>query len=508
MDQNYANLNPQQLAILNWRKTRTGSANIVARAGCGKTTSLIALVQDIVANTDSNVFLGAYNKAIAAEISARLKALNIDWRRAEAGTMHSVGFRLWRRAASGVKVEEKKVHMIIDALATREGGIYLEAAPQIRAAVSLAKQSGFGWVHAVDNEPEWFNLFEHYGIELDEGLPLGEAVRACIAVLRESHRTDREVVDFDDMISAPIVHNLIVRYPYDFVLIDEAQDTNVARRTLALRLMKPRTGRMVAVGDDRQAIYGFTGADSNAMELIRRELNSTVLPLNVTYRCPKLIVAEAQKLVPDITAHASAPEGELKHEAYDGFDFSRFEKTDAVLCRNTAPLIELAYRLIGKKVPCRVEGRDIGKSLEKLARRWKVRSLEVLLGRLEKYLEREIAKWTAKGREERAAAVEDQVESLRALIGVCMAEQKYHLEDLVELIGRMFGDTPQGEPQRMLTLSTVHKSKGREWERVFILRAREFMPSRWARKEWQQEQEQNLIYVAITRAKRTLIYLD
>ena len=69
----------------------------------------------------------------------------------------------------------------------------------------------------------------------------------------------------------------------------------------------------------------------------------------------------------------------------------------------------------------------------------------------------------------------------------------------------MFGDTKDGEKARVLTLSTIHKSKGREWDRVFILGRTRYLPSPWARKEWQQLQEKNLEYVALTRAKDTLV---
>jgi len=52
----------------------------------------------------------------------------------------------------------------------------------------------------------------------------------------------------------------------------------------------------------------------------------------------------------------------------------------------------------------------------------------------------------------------------------------------------------------------VHKAKGLEWLRVFIL-DRDRMPSRWARRDWQVQQEENLIYVAYTRAKEELYFL-
>lgn len=503
-------LNEQQNDVLNWVGADTGSLNLIARAGCGKTTTLIEVVEEIGRKfPGTSTFMGAFNKAIAGEIAAKLKARAIDWRQAEAGTMHSIGFRLWRKVANDVKVDEKKVLQIIDRLANERPHemAFISAANAVRSAVSLAKQSGFGWLKDVEDRAAWFELFDYFGIESDSDVAPAEIVEASIVVLKASYAADRAVIDYDDMIAAPIVHNVAVRYPYDFVLIDEAQDTNAARRTLALKLLRPVTGRMIAVGDDRQAIYGFTGADSDAMTLIRRELNSKQLPLNVTYRCPKAIVREAQRYVPDITAHASAPEGAVRRALSGEIDFKQHSR-DAVLCRNTAPLIKMAYELIARKIPCRVEGRDIGKSLQLLAKRWKVKTLAALRNKLDDYLQRETAKWLAKGREEKVAAVEDKVTSVLALIDVCTAEGKTEVCDLTRLIETMFGDTAVGQQSPVLTLSTVHKAKGREWPTVFILRAKEFMPSKWARKEWQQLQEQNLIYVAITRAQQNLIYLD
>lgn len=72
-------------------------------------------------------------------------------------------------------------------------------------------------------------------------------------------------------------------------------------------------------------------------------------------------------------------------------------------------------------------------------------------------------------------------------------------------ITSMFMDTTGDEPRPTLTLSTVHKAKGREWERVFVLGANLWMPHPMARQAWDIEQERNLIYVSYTRAKQELV---
>jgi superfamily I DNA/RNA helicase len=74
-------------------------------------------------------------------------------------------------------------------------------------------------------------------------------------------------------------------------------------------------------------------------------------------------------------------------------------------------------------------------------------------------------------------------------------------------INSLFGDTPAGERPRVVTLSTIHKSKGREWPRVLWWGANAYQPSPFARQVWQQGQERNLMYVAATRAQETLVHV-
>lgn len=528
-------LSEQQVNIINWTDTGSGHLNVHARAGCGKTTLLVAVTEHVVRSGMGNVFLGAYNKAIASEIKLRLEKLGLNWQDAEASTLHAAGFRLCR-AAWRPDLDENKVRKIVERMA-RLSAFFERNARTICSGVSLAKQTGIGVLHGVEDESVWLAMFEHYGVnDLADGDGATDLVDSCMRVLDESNKTLQDTVDFDDMVYGPLVAGLRVKYPYQWVLLDECQDVNATRRELALRLLAPG-GRFIAVGDSYQSIYGFTGADSDAMELVRKRLDSATLPLTVTYRCPKAVVKEAQRFVPDIVAHESAPEGEVltkqflldllpdKRLSKPGdiakADFapvvdldstvtpSYFQPTDAILCRNTAPLVALAYKLIRKRIACRVEGRDIGISLRKLAEKWKVKSLAQLVDRLDGYLSRERARLVAKDENMRAQQVEDKVTTLLTLIELCTSEGKHQVEDLFSLIDSLFSDSPtSGLPKPLLTLSTVHKAKGREWDRVFILDRERYMPSRYAKKVWEMQQENNLQYVAATRAKQTLVYLN
>jgi hypothetical protein len=182
---------------------------------------------------------------------------------------------------------------------------------------------------------------------------------------------------------------------------------------------------------------------------------------------------------------------------------------DAILCRTNAPLLRTAFSLIKKGIGCRIEGRDIANGLLAVIGKWKVTTLVALSERLETYLDRESQKAMRKGNDAMLALVQDKVDCIRACIERCYLDNKTTVVDLKSLINGMFSDADGKETNRnLLTLSSAHKSKGLEWDRVFLLGRQDYMPSKWAKKEWMLEQERNLIYVAVTRAKEHLVEVD
>lgn len=517
-------LSDQQQAVLDWARDDRGSLILLARAGCGKSSTLLALTADIVQRCPgASIFIGAYNRPIANELAAKLKALGIDWKNASANTIHGAGMAAWRKVTGWSTdeatrhISDKKLQTLLhEEMKTEEQ--QKKVAPyeaMILKAVSLAKQRAFGVLCQIDDTGKWFDIIDHFG--LDEDLPddsdIEFAVKVCIWLYKRSLARCREIIDFDDMILAPLYFKAKF-WQYDWVMIDEAQDTNPARRALALRILKPG-GRLVAVGDPAQAIYGFTGADADSLELIKKAVNAKVLPLNVTYRCPKSIVRRAQQWVPDITAHESAPDGTERRvwmmPAPEGspsrpvITDEKFTADDAVLCRNTKPLVELAYNLLRRGVACRLEGRAIGEGLIVLINRFQVVNSPALIKKVAEWREGEVQKWLAKGKEQKAEEVADRAETITALATQLIEDGKTKVADLVQFIRDMFGDTPAGEKPKCLTLATVHKSKGREWNRVYILGQAKYMPSKWARKDWQMEQEVNLMYVATTRVQKEIV---
>ncbi|PZU95526.1 MAG: hypothetical protein DI527_00525 [Chelatococcus sp.] len=501
---------PQQHNFLDWAQNGSGSCVLEAVAGAGKTTTVLGAVDRM---PGQHAIL-AYNRKIAEEIGGKLKSAGYDFRKAQAGTVHSFGFSAFRKEFPNVRIEGDKVGKIADELIAPPGledaGVGLgEYRSVIVKLVSLAKQRALGVIERFGDDDRWLDIIEHFGlldeceVELDEDQehPVAAIIEKAKEIMRTSNR-DTATIDFDDMVYLPLLYK--VRFwKFDVVMVDEAQDTNPARRALVRALVK-KGGRVIAVGDRHQAIYGFTGADSDSLDLIAEDFNCVRMPLTVTYRCPKAVVAFAQQWVSHIEAHESAPEGKVSEIDMQGFlSLADMGAGDAVLCRNTKPLVALAFALIRRRIPCRVEGKDIAARLKSFTKRWKVRSIEDFVGRLDAYFERQMTKLLAAKQEAQLQALEDCVETLKVVAAQCLEEGKTRMSDLLAFLDDLFGD----DVTDVLVLSTIHKSKGREWPRVFWLDRAGTCPSRWARQGWQKEQENNLCYVAATRAQSILIDL-
>jgi DNA helicase II / ATP-dependent DNA helicase PcrA len=496
----------KQVDIFTWAATGTGSAIVEAVAGSGKTTTLVELVKRL----KGTVAFAAYNKAIAVEIGAKLEG-QVDKTKVKSGTFHSFGNSAWRQVAPKVKMDGNKVRDIVAKMDIPE-----RFHAFVIKAVGLSRQWGIGALTPFDHAPSWDNLvvrFELDGtltkkgedidaVDLDE--LTAQAIQYSIAALKTSAKIADKIIDFDDMIYMPVLGD-VKMWQNDWVLVDEAQDTNPIRLALAKKMLRPG-GRLIAVGDPRQAIYGFSGADSESLNKIAKEFNAISLPLTTTYRCPKAVVRLAQTWVNHIQADDSAPEGsvtEMVAEDFDKLDATALRQDDAILCRNTAPLVKLAFALIRRRIACHVEGRDIGQGLIKLASQWKVKTVGALRGRLEGYRAKEVEKAMAKGQETKAEQVNDRVETLLVIMDTLKPSDA--VSEVVSIIEGLFGDTPEGGKAKSLTLCTIHRSKGREWHRVYWFGRNKYQPSPYARQDWQVEQEHNLMYVACTRAKSELI---
>lgn len=495
---------------------------LIARAGTGKTSSIMMGVDAYTALYPSHqIAVVAYNVDITREIEGKLKAAGYDWRQVQARTAHGFGNYLLKNTFRP-EIDEKKVWKLIDA--RREPlprtSPFWAYGSQIQQLVSLGKQAGVGFfdhLHAEDRSA-WYGIADHFDIaSFDSSVNIDEVVTCAISIYRESLAIT-DSIDFDDMILMPLVYGVRVKYPFDLVFVDERQDLSAARHALVKKLLKPDTGRMVIVGDPRQSIYGFSGAETRGMEDCIEEMDMVTCPLSVTWRCARKIVKTAQKIVPDLEAAPTAAEGEVLFQPVllSAADYDRQYGAvpaatimledlepgkDAILCRNNAPLAPLAYKLIRAGVPAKILGRKIGEGLITLCERWDVKKTEALVNKLLDYREREVSKLKLKGQDAKAEDVGDRVNTLLEIVQEVNRRGHYTVDAVIRFVRELFSDETRG----YVTLSTYHKSKGKEWDRVILFEHGSRCPSRAARQAWQLKQEENLAYVAITRARKTLV---
>ena len=443
----------------------------------------------------------AFNKTIADELKARTKDIPDTF----AMTVHSLGLSAISRAIGHPEVDADKMRKILMSWAERrfpdprDRRSWLQTnGNAMHDLASKGRAYCIGVTCELDDMAAWENLIMHFGMEEDLPSNWFELVQWMI----KKSMAITEVIDFDDMIYMPLYLNL-EGWKYDWVLIDEAQDTNPARRLLAERSMK-RNARLVAVGDPHQAIYGFTGASHDALDRIRERFSCTTLPLSVCYRCAKNIVAEAQPLVPHIEAGDNAKDGTVEFMHREKLE-EAVKPGDAILCRLNAPLVQATFELIRAGRPAKMLGRDVGAGLAKMATKWKINNLSDYRLKLQSWAKDQIAKLIEQERGAAATNLEDKVNTIYVFLDHCDEQGITTTKGLAEYIRNFFNEKVG---DKCITLSSVHKAKGAEWDTVFLLERNKLMPFAYAEKDWEVEQENNLIYVAVTRAESRLVYVD
>jgi superfamily I DNA/RNA helicase len=490
---------PQQKAIFNFFAKKVvfedvleaakqiqvfGNLVVRARAGTGKTTTIIEAINYA---PESRILLAAFNKSIAEELKTKLRNP-----KAMAKTLHSVGVSFVYRSWTGVQLDLERG----ERLARKVCG---PMAPD--PVVNLVKRlAAIGKNAAPFPEPDdLIDLAYQFDLDPDDYLQEDGWSTERIARLAEQAMdlacVKDGTIDFDDMVFVPL-RNGWVRPRFDLVVIDEAQDMNASQLMLAMKVCE-KGGRVIVVGDDRQAIYGFRGADSNSIDRLKGELVAHELGLTITYRCPKLVVEHAAKLVPDYIAAPTAPDGQILSMEYDRM-IQEAVPGDFVLSRKNAPLAKACLRFIAQRKRAMVKGREIGTGLVAVISKVRGKDIPDFLARLKKWETKQIERLRKVGKKSAEAKIEyvqDQAEVLRALSASVST-----LPLLEKAIRDMFQDTPGGEKD-YIVLSSVHKSKGLERDRVFMFQETLYPGGQHS------IEEENIEYVAVTRTKKTLVWV-
>lgn len=487
-----------QKAIFEWVLEGSGDCMVSAVAGSGKTTTLVE-VGKLLPREKRAIFL-AFNKHIAEELASRLAGTVV-----QARTIHSVGNATLYREFGRLTVRVDKYGDICWRAIERAFPEYKSAEDGKREIATLAKLLArlvdLGRLTLNDkNVSALIELAQEHSLDIENG-KLDKLARLVESVCREGvwNAETLRVIDYTDMVWMPVVLNLPTE-KFDFILVDEAQDLNAAQRKLVYKL-RAEGGRAIWVGDPHQAIMGFAGADFDSYYAIKEECSAIELPLSICYRCPRSHVELAQQIVPEIEAREDAPEGEIL-DIVEAELYKHVRERDLVGCRLVAPLIGQCINLIRHDIPARVRGRDIAKTLVNLAERLAKtkQSWEDFPKSVEEHRTKQAEKLSKrKNPENQLLVLNDTCDALQA----CYEEfDAPSVEVFCSRIEGIFADD-----RATVWLSTIHKAKGLEADRVFILKPHK-LPLVWSRQTEQQfEQEMNLKYVALTRAKQTLTWV-
>lgn len=464
--------------------------------------------------TPQRVVAVMFNKRNAEDIQPKLPQTG----NCTAMTTHSLGRGVLSANGGSRRLNDKKVFEILDDIQMSFPERMLRG--PIKKMVSIAKAMGIvpkGYVGAyglTPDEPEtWAQMIDHYAIEFEEKWQEESAIDYTRKVLRLSidmSAGKTGCIDFDDMLYLPVIMRMA--FPkYDWLFIDEAQDLSGIQHEIVKRSVGP-TGHVIAVGDPHQAIYQFRGAHSNSMQKLASEMDMAELPLSICYRCDKEIVKEAKTIVPQIEWQDGRADGIVDYgigpEKWAAFDAVQTDKGPifpAILCPFNAPLVATAFKFIRQKIACRVLGREIGQGLVKILQKLQASTVKEAELRLNDYCAEELGR--LEGKENKVQILLDKVDTLRVFLEETPPNEP--VSTVEAAINQLFADDAKG----MVTLSTIHKSKGAEYPRVFLMKRDALFATTTGGKKprpllpWEIESKRNLYYVGVTRSQNHLTFL-
>ena len=479
-----------------------------ARAGTGKTTTLIRALSDGYTGEQSALFL-AFNKSIAEELKARAPS----W--VKVATFNGLGHELLLgQFGNDLKLEPRKVRNtvkeIVDSLdpctksfwnRSRVGYAILCVEKALESTELPGKSLPLIITTAIAGEDP-----------VDQSALREPLLLLCTEVMRAMW-CNTKVFCFAEQLWR-CYHERFFLPQYPLVLVDEAQDLNDLQIEIVRQLVG-ETGRVLLVGDNRQAIYTFRGSDENAFQRLITAFNARVLPLTVTRRCGKSIVALAARVVPDFTAHESAHEGEVRTVTMPDV-FEGVQAGDIIVSRTNAPLIKLCLRMLSKGTGVIFVGRDIAKSLEAIEELSPgCNSLAELSQKLDQRYDHKIS--IAVQKDDPVDKLEDERDCLISILenSLSVEDACYRTRRLIRLCSEKKNDAS------VIRVMSTHQAKGLEADRVWCLSwtykvdpelsgapttAPRIIPPKPGKpkRTINLTEEQNLWYVAVTRARHSL----
>ncbi len=513
-------LSDYQLAVL--EEVHTGSGNLIieAVAGSGKTTILKLINQLILYRDQGKALVTAFNKHIQREIEPLVQP-------SRCATIHSIGMGMLRKWESTkqvkIQVSQYKAHDLARPFVEQE---WIEArrnptsalqhwiadnlnedspwdiADQMIKAVAQASNLCRATLTPRNDIERIKQLIGRYA--LDVHVDAAEIVSEIVYSSERVAKTTGEI-DFTDMIYLPVFWKL-ESIRYSWLLVDEAQDLNPCQLEIIGKMIS-RNGRIIFCGDSKQAIYAFAGASGNCFDIIGSRFKTKALPLSVCYRCNTLSLDAARVLVPQIENAPKAKPGIAKFVTEDQI-YDMAQAGDIILSRINAPLVMHCIALIKDGTQARIKGSNIATQLVKfidksIGKKYVGKGKPVYADFPDYFRRYRDAKLAQLERQQYSDGKIAELQDTYAAVQACYQgfEGCTDRNSLADHITDLFSDA-----RAAIWLSTIHKSKGLEADRVFILDAHE-LPSNRGKTAEALQQERNLLYIAMTRAKQATYFV-
>jgi len=471
-------LTSEQTAIVSAYADTTDNLLIRARAGAAKTSTLTLMAEAVNCKT----LCLAFNKSIATEMTERMPA----W--VESRTLSALGYRVWAsRLNRRLKMNDNKLYRLLanelDTLTPAEQVAYRDIFRDLLTTLEQMKTLGVCDSEAFPRATPLVTLDDFFTNRSEF-----EFTQAEMALLTSVYNASMKLgfkgeIDFADMVLLPALFSC--QWPvYSCVMVDEAQDLSPLNHVMLQKLTAKPSTRLIVVGDDLQAIYGWRGADTASLSTLASHHTFVELKLTTSFRCPVSVIREAQTHAEDIRAWDQSDEGEVTY--YPDWDPTNLPPGSTIICRNNSPLFSLAIWMLTKGVYAKLVGNDLALQLKKtMAKLGKPNSSRQLaLSKLSSWESRE------KSRSRNKSLVEEKATCMRLFL-----RNTETLGDAQMLLEKILSSTGS------VSLMTGHRAKGLEFPHVYF-----YKPELINRED--SKQEANLFYVIQTRALRSLNYVN
>ena len=530
----------EQKRIFNFVRFEENNGIIDAVAGSGKTTTIIESAGFI--DKSRSVLFCAFNRSIKKEIQTRFEEKGLS--HIVVKTMHALGYDILKSVnRTDYQFDNYKYNKLIERYVKEQAEHSLEPllhlnriaaqpndkreAYQLKRFTTQYKDlllemlNKFRLTLCKDNFEQFeemvlhFNLFETGKTKKKTfSIELAHYYDAVKFLIKQGNALAEKqmLIDFADMLYLPFALELYPEQKFDLLFIDECQDLSNAQIAVALKYLK-KSGRLLAVGDPSQSIYGFAGADIASYRKLGAIPNTVELSLSTCFRCPDDVIELARNFRGDIYPHVSKA-GEVYKIPFEILN-EKVKPGDLVIARIKEPLLECMLMLLDQGRPVEVHEDDIKEVLNSLRfifsrEELKRSELEPILddvrSRNHYFIDKEAKE--IPDQYERELFVKQQRQLLESKLQLLLKQSKMHLDvDDIDGLLKKLKQLISGNADA-IKLSTIHKAKGLENEVVFILGYDKLPLYRDGQQEWEKEQERNLKYVALTRAKEKLYLVD